>query len=87
MTTTVPVDDFESLPNAVATTAGLQLWLDGSDPLAEVSAALAAREPLYRECADVAFDTAALATDEVVDRIVVWLRERPTGSAERGAPA
>ena len=33
LTNTVPVGQFESEPNAVATTAGLQLWLDGSDPL------------------------------------------------------
>jgi hypothetical protein len=33
LTATVPIDEFESQPNAVATTAGLRLWLDGSDPL------------------------------------------------------
>jgi hypothetical protein len=34
---------------------------------------LAAREPLYRECADIAFDTAAAPADTIVDRIVAWL--------------
>jgi hypothetical protein len=33
MTRDVPVAHFEAPSNAVATTAGLQLWLDGSDPL------------------------------------------------------
>jgi shikimate kinase len=84
---TAPADVIRGRLAADPTTPDRRPALAGSDPLAEVSAALAAREPLYRECADVAFDTAALATDEVVDRIVVWLRERPAGSAERGAPA
>ena len=38
LTTTVPASDFEQIPNAVASTPGLQLWLDGADPLGTSSA-------------------------------------------------
>jgi hypothetical protein len=38
LTTTVPASDFEQIPNAVVTTPGLQLWLDGADPLGTSSA-------------------------------------------------
>jgi shikimate kinase len=47
--------------------------LTGTDPLAEVDAALAAREPLYRACADVAFDAAAEPPDAIAARIADWL--------------
>lgn len=60
--------------------------LAGADPLAEVASALEAREPLYRQCADVAFDTGALAVDEIVARIVAWLGKDGEGEGER-APA
>lgn len=55
--------------------------LAGADPLAEVDAALAAREPLYREVADAAFDTAAAEPAEVAAAIVAWLaaEDRPGG--------
>ena len=66
------------------TTVDRRPGLSGADPLAEVAGALEIREPLYRQCADVAFDTGALAVDEVVARIVAWLGER--GEGER-APA
>jgi shikimate kinase len=66
------------------TTADRRPALSGADPLAEVAAALEAREPLYRQCADVAFDTGALAVDEIVARIMAWLGEH--GEGER-APA
>jgi shikimate kinase len=50
--------------------------LTAADPLAEVEAALAARLPLYTECADVAFDTGAEPPDAIAGRIVHWLAAR-----------
>lgn len=47
--------------------------LTGSDPLMEVAATLEVREPLYRECADVEFDTGSEPPEAVAARIVVWL--------------
>lgn len=44
------------------------------DPLAEVAAALADREPLYRACADFQIDTSIATPDAVAARIVAWLR-------------
>ncbi|MFN5755756.1 MAG: shikimate kinase [Planctomycetia bacterium] len=66
------------------TTGDRRPALSGTDPLAEVAPALEAREPLYRQCADVAFDTGALDVEAIVSRIVAWLDER--GEGER-APA
>jgi shikimate kinase len=50
--------------------------LCGNDPLAEVDQTIAVREPLYREVADVAFDTGAEPAERIVDRIVEWLASR-----------
>jgi len=47
--------------------------LAGDDPLAEIAEVLAAREPLYREVADAAFDTAAMTPAAVADRIASWV--------------
>lgn len=47
--------------------------LTAADPLAEVEAALAARLPLYKECADVNFDTGTERPVVIADRIVHWL--------------
>jgi len=55
--------------------------LSGGDPLDEVAAALVAREPLYRECADVVFDTGAEGPEAVVERVVDWLGRSGQGSA------
>lgn len=54
------------------TTASRRPGLMGDDPLAEVADTLAAREPLYRECADAVFDTAAEPAEQVAARIVQW---------------
>lgn len=51
--------------------------LTGADPLAEVAAVLAAREPLYREVADVAFDSSAEPAERIAERIVAWLADQP----------
>ena len=48
----------------------------------EVAAALVAREPLYRECADVAFDTGGEGAEAVVDRIIDWLGRSPPAAAQ-----
>jgi shikimate kinase len=66
------------------TTGDRRPALSGTDPLAEVAPTLEAREPLYRQCADVAFDTGALAVETIVARIIAWLDEH--GEGER-APA
>ncbi len=47
------------------------------DPLAEVDAALASREHLYREVADAAFDTACEPPERVAERIAAWLASDP----------
>jgi len=61
--------------------------LAGGDPLAEVDAALAAREPMYREVAEAVFDTAASGPAEVVDALAAWLaaRDRSVMRHEGGA--
>lgn len=59
--------------------------LSGNDALAEVDGALAARDPLYREVADAAFDTAAATSEEVVGRIVAWLATAGTAALRKDA--
>ena len=54
-------------------TASRRPALTGRDPLDEVSEALAAREPLYREVAGVAFDTGSAPATEIAGRIMAWL--------------
>jgi shikimate kinase len=58
--------------------------LGGRDPLADVEAVLAEREPLYRECADVLVDVTDEAPALVADRLVRWLGEFAGGSPPRG---
>ena len=50
--------------------------LTTANPLDEVDAVLAAREPLYAAVADGAVNTAAQPLDDVVERIVCWLEAR-----------
>jgi shikimate kinase len=57
------------------------------DPLAEVTAALADREPLYHACADAHFDTSTAMPAAVAAQITAWLRTEwstRTGNAARG---
>jgi len=57
------------------------------DPLAEVTAALADREPLYRACADFQVDTSIAMPAAVAAQIAAWLRTEwstPAGNAARG---
>jgi shikimate kinase len=70
---TAPADVIRSRLAADPSTRDRRPALAGRDPLAEVEDALTAREPLYRECADIAFDTAAAPPAAIVDRIVAWL--------------
>ena len=57
--------------------------LSGSDPLAEVDAALVEREPLYEECADVSFDTSVMTAGSVARRIAEWLASEWPAARER----
>ena len=55
------------------TTAIRRPGLSGDDPLAEGADTLAARESLYRSCADVRFDTGVDPPGKIAERIVAWL--------------
>lgn len=57
-------------------TADRRPALAGVDPFAEVEATIAAREPLYRECADLEIDTARSAPESLAEVIVHWLDSR-----------
>jgi shikimate kinase len=70
---TAPADVIRGRLAADPTTRDRRPALTAADPLAEVEAALAARRPLYTECADVAFDTGAEPPAAVTERIVRWL--------------
>ena len=60
--------------------------LAGGDVLDEVEQALAVREALYREVADVMFDTEAMPPEAVGAAIAAWLTERlpAAGGPEAG---
>lgn len=70
---TAPADVIRRRLAADPTTAARRPALSGGDPLDEVAAVLHAREPLYREVADVAFDTATEPPAVVAERILSWL--------------
>lgn len=70
---TAPADVIRRRLAADPTTAARRPALNGGNPLDEVAAALHAREPLYREVADVVFDTAAEPPALVAERILAWL--------------
>lgn len=58
--------------------------LVGGDPLAEVEAAVYAREPLYRSCADWTVDTGSASPADVADRIVAWLGKAGARAGREG---
>jgi shikimate kinase len=61
--------------------------LTGGDPLDEVAAALAEREPLYREIADAVIDVSEDSPTTLAERIDVWLAHRPAvPDAKRSSP-
>ena len=70
---TAPADTIRRRLAADPTTASRRPALSGRDPLDEVADALAVREPLYREVADVAIDTATAGATAVAERILAWL--------------
>ena len=77
---TAPADVIRRRLAADPQTASRRPALSGRDPLAEVDAALEAREPLYRETADVSFDTAAKPPADVAASILAWLTTAAGGS-------
>ena len=76
---TAPADVIRARLAADPATRERRPALSGGDPLAEVDAALVAREPLYREVAGAAFDTSALAPAELARRIVAWAATHGAG--------
>ena len=76
-----PADVIRSRLASDPTTRERRPALSGNDPLAEVDAALAAREPLYRAVADVVFDTSVEVPEEVAGRIAGWVSGRGKTSA------
>jgi shikimate kinase len=78
---TAPVDVIRRRLAADPLTASRRPGLAGPDPLAEVEAAVETREPLYRETADVSFDTAAEPPADVAARILAWLTAADAGGA------
>ena len=58
------------------TTASRRPGLTGSDPLAEVDAALASRAPLYRACARLEVDSSSASPAEIADLILRSLKSR-----------
>lgn len=64
--------------------------LTGADPLAEIDAVLAKRDPLYLELADMVIDTNDRTHEEVLDWIGRWLDEPDrwdVGPGRGGPPA
>lgn len=59
----------------------------GGDPLAEVEAVLAQREPLYRDCADFHIDTSAAPPADVARAAAAWLARDWPALAARRPPA
>ena len=57
------------------TTALRRPGLSGADPLAEVAATLAAREPLYRSTADVRLDAGGGSPQQIATWIIEWLAD------------
>lgn len=70
---TAPVDVIRGRLAADPTTPARRPGLLGGDALAEVAAVLTERLPLYRACADLTVDTAAMAPAAIVEQIVAWL--------------
>jgi len=70
---TAPAEVVRGRLAADPTTRDRRPALSGGDPLAEVAAALARRESLYRACADRIIDTSGVAPAVVATEIVAWL--------------
>ncbi len=59
--------------------------LTGGDVLDEVAAAVAAREPLYRDVADALIDVSGDPADRIAERIAAWLATRRPESTPAAA--
>lgn len=70
------VDTIRCRLAADPTTASRRPGLTTANPLDEVAAVLAAREPLYAAVADMTVDTATQPVKVVVDEITAWLTAR-----------
>jgi shikimate kinase len=68
-------------------TASRRPALGGGDVLAEVAAAVAEREPLYREVADGLLDVSADAPPRLAARLAAWLAGWPEAIRDDGEPA
>ena len=68
-----PVDTIRRRLAADPSTLARRPALAGEDPLAEVEAAVHAREPLYRACADWTVDTGTAPPHDVAITIAAWL--------------
>lgn len=77
---------FTVSPEALAARigAGTRPLLTGDDPIGRWQAIFAERLPLYREVADVEFDTSMRPTAEVVDDVVNWTRTRQSRAPHGG---
>lgn len=70
---TAPADVLRARLAADPATAARRPALAGTNPLDEVAAAVAAREPLYREVADAVIDVSSDPPERIAPRIVAWL--------------
>jgi shikimate kinase len=59
-----------------ATTSARRPQLTSAGGVREIEQLLAAREPFYRECASLELDTEGLGVEEIVERIVTFLRTK-----------
>jgi shikimate kinase len=80
-----PVDTIRRRLADDPTTLERRPALTGGDALAEVEAAVRAREPLYRACADWTVDTAAATPADVAARIAAWLDRAGATPGREGA--
>ncbi|MFM7035951.1 MAG: shikimate kinase [Planctomycetia bacterium] len=71
---TAPVDVVRARLAADPSTAARRPALSGSDPMEEISAAIATREPLYRESADHVIDTSRAGPGAIAEAIDAWLK-------------
>lgn len=70
---TAPAEVLAERLAADPTTAARRPNLTAQGGLAEIRTLLAAREPLYRACAEFTLDAAAHSPDELAERIAAWL--------------
>ena len=61
--------------------------LAGTNPLDEVAATLAVREPLYREVADAVIDVSSDPPERIAGRIATWLDRYAAACADSPGPA